>query len=45
MTETYEFSKAKIRPRILRERFFLALSLAVIAVVVAHRIGSVVGWW
>lgn len=45
MAETYEHSKAKVRPRILRERFFLALSLAMIAVVVGHRIGTIAGWW
>lgn len=45
MAETYEYSKARAKPRRVRERIYLALSLAVIAAVIVHRIGSFVGWW
>lgn len=36
MTETYEYSKTKSRARLIRERIYLGVSLAVIAVVIGH---------
>ncbi len=45
MAETYQYSKAKARPRLIRENIYTALALVFIAVVVGQYIGEKVGWW